>query len=103
MTGYYINMSKISHPGLLVKRLCLEQFNLSVIEMSKLLKVPRPNLSLLLNGKMDISPIMAIRLEQVFNTDAREWLELQLEYDLAKARRRRLNLKRVSKKFIKIK
>jgi antitoxin HigA-1 len=44
------------HPGRLVKSLCLEPLSLSVTEAAKALKVSRPTLSKLLNGRINISP-----------------------------------------------
>lgn len=103
MTGYTTNMKKTLHPGFLIKIICLDRFGLSVTEAAKLLKAPRANFSSLINGHMSISPLMALRLEAVFNTDAKKWLELQLEHDLSLAKKRRLNLNRLSKKKIKVK
>lgn len=83
------------HPGLLVKSLCLEPLNLSVTDAAKALKVSRPTLSKLLNGHIGISPEMAIRLAIVFNTSDELWLNLQLGYDLWKAKKqsKKLHLK----------
>lgn len=85
------------HPGCMVNSLCLEPLALSVTEAAKALGVSRPTLSKLLNGHMNISPEMAIRLAIVFNTSDELWINLQAGYDLWKARQHKskLRLKRI--------
>ncbi len=86
---------KPKHPGMMVKSLCLDPLLLSVTDAAKSLKVARPTLSKLLNGHMSITPEMAIRLSEVFNTSAEFWVNLQSMYDLDKAEksRKKLHLK----------
>lgn len=79
-------------PGCLVKSLCLEPLGLSVTEAAKVLKVSRPTLSKLLNGRIGISPEMAVRLSIVFNTSDKLWVDLQAGYDLWKAQKQRNKL-----------
>lgn len=83
------------HPGCLVKSLCLEPMGLSVTDAAKALKVSRPALSKLLNGHVNISPEMAIRLSIVFKTSDKLWINLQAGYDLWKAqlKKNKLHLK----------
>ncbi|MGH6616671.1 HigA family addiction module antitoxin [Sphingomonas sp.] len=76
------------HPGTTVRQDCLEKNGLSVTDAARVLGVDRQTLSNLLNAKSGISPEMAIRLEKAFGTPAREWLVLQLEYELAEIMRR---------------
>lgn len=77
---------KKNPPGLLIKK-HLDRFQLSVTDAAKILKLARPHFSDLINGKSSITPEMAIRLEKVFGTDAKTWLLLQLDYDLAVAKK----------------
>ncbi len=84
---------KPKHPGLMIKSLCLEPLGLSVSEAAKLLKISRPNLSKLVNGHLNISPEMAIRLSIVFNTSAEIWINMQAGYDLWKAEKTRSKLR----------
>ena len=83
------------HPGLLVKSLCIEPMGLSVTAAAKALKVARPTLSKLLNGRIGISPEMAVRISIVFNCSDKLWVDMQAGYDLWKAQQRksRLHLK----------
>lgn len=76
------------HPGTTIRQGCLEKNGLSVTDAARVLGVDRQTLSNLLNAKSGISPEMAVRLEKAFGTPAREWLVLQLEYELAEIMRR---------------
>ena len=69
----------------IVKSLCPEPLELSVSDAAKALKVSRPTLSKLINGRLGISPKMAERLAIVFNTSDELWINLQAQYELWKA------------------
>ncbi len=86
-------MKKPSHPGSIIRELCLEPLGLTVIEAATGLGVSRLALTDLLNEKGAVSAEMAIRLEMGFGSTARTWLELQLAYDLASARTRMRGLR----------
>jgi addiction module HigA family antidote len=51
----------------------------SMTRLAKLLKVSRPNLSNVVNGKRYLSVDMALRIEQKFGLDARRLLHDQLD------------------------
>ena len=70
------------HPGAFIRRQCLEPLGLTVTEVAKGLAVSRNTLSLLLNGRLGISPEMAIRLSAAFGSSPESWLQQQLQYDL---------------------
>ena len=53
------------------------------------LAVSRNTLSLLLNGRLGISPEMAIRLSQAFGGSPQSWLQQQMQYDLWHAQQNR--------------
>lgn len=55
--------------------------------------VSRKTLSAILNGRAGISPEMAVRLSIAFDTTAESWLTQQLQYDLARAERKRKRLR----------
>jgi antitoxin HigA-1 len=76
------------HPGMLVRQECLERLGLSVTAGAEMLGVSRQALSNLLTGKSGVSPEMAIRLDLVFGGGAEIWLQRQLRFDLAEARKR---------------
>lgn len=81
------------HPGKMVKSLCLDPLELSVTDAAKALKITRPALSKLLNGHINISPEMAIRLSVVFKASSEFWINLQAKYDLYLAEKRRKSLR----------
>ena len=82
-----MNMKNPPHPGLSVRHDCLEPLGLSVTDAARALGVTRQALNNLVNGKSGISPEMAIRLDKAFGGGAEVWLGLQLDYDLAQARK----------------
>ena len=77
------------HPGSVIRRQCLEPLGLTVTEAAKGLAVSCNTLSMLLNGRLGISPEMAIRLSEAFGGSPESWLLQQMQYDLwhAKASR----------------
>ena len=52
-------MKNPTHPGAFIKRQCLEPLNLTVTEAANGLGVSRNTLSMLINGRLGISPEMA--------------------------------------------
>jgi addiction module HigA family antidote len=80
------------HPGKMVKSLCLDPLGISVTEAAKALGISRPTLSKLINGKMGITPEMAIRLSIVFHTSDELWMNLQSGYDLWKMQKQKKKL-----------
>ena len=81
-------MKNPPHPGVSVRINCLEPLGLGVTAGAKALGVTRQALNNLVNGKSGISPEMAIRLSKAFGGSPEVWLGMQLDYDLAQARRR---------------
>ena len=77
------------HPGAFIKRQRLEPLGLTVTEAAKGLAVSRNTLSMLLNGRLGISPEMAIRLSQAFGGSPEIWLQQQMQYDLWHAQQNR--------------
>ncbi len=80
-------MKNPPHPGLSIRRNCLDSLGLSVTEGAAVLGVARHTLSRVLNGHAAVSPEMAIRLEKAGWSTADFWLRRQTSYDLAQARR----------------
>lgn len=75
------------HPGRIVKHDCLEPLGLSVTAAAKVLGVSRQALNNIVNEKAGISPEMALRLFKAFGGTPESWLLMQVNYDLAEARR----------------
>ena len=66
----------------------MEEVGWTVKECAGRLGITPNNLSRLLNGRIGISPRVALRLEAVGWSNAEFWMRLQAHYDLAQARRR---------------
>lgn len=81
-------MKNPPHPGLSVRRDCLEPLGLSVTAAAKGIGVSRKQLSDVVNARSGISPEMAIRLDKAFGGGAETWYRLQAAYDLAQAMKR---------------
>ncbi|MCI0737298.1 MAG: HigA family addiction module antitoxin [Beijerinckiaceae bacterium] len=92
-----MKMKNPPHPGLSVKRDCLEPLALSVTEAAKILNVSRKQLSDLVNCHAGISPEMAIRLDKAFGGGAETWHRLQASYDMTQAMKKasRIKVRRV--------
>lgn len=87
------------HPGEVIKRQCLQPLGLTVTEAARGLAVSRNTLSMLLNGRIGISPEMAIRLSQAFGGSPESWLRQQMQYDLwnAQQNRKRIQIQKFAK------
>lgn len=79
-------MKNPPHPGDVIRHEVLEPLGLSVTDAAKLLKVTRPALSNVLNGRASLTPDMALRLEKAFGPKMDHLMRMQLAYDLAKTR-----------------
>jgi addiction module HigA family antidote len=64
----------------------LEALELSARKFAAHIRVPHNAVSGILNGERSISARMAIRLGQAFGTTPQYWLNLQMIYDLKRAR-----------------
>ena len=78
-------MKNPPHPGRLLRD-DIDVLGLSVAEVAEGLDVTRQQLYNVLNGKSAITPEMAVRLEKGIGSTAETWLNLQMAYDLARAR-----------------
>lgn len=79
-------MKNPAHPGVVLKEAVFIPLGLSVGDAAERLKMSRPALSRVLNGRAAISPELAIRLEVAGVSKAAFWLNMQTNYDLARAR-----------------
>jgi antitoxin HigA-1 len=86
-------MKNPPHPGLSVRRDCIDELGLTITEAAEVLGVTRQTLNNLVNGKSGISADMAIRLDKAFGGGAETWLRLQMAYDLAQARQHEGDIK----------
>ena len=75
------------HPGEVLKEDVLADAGLSVARAAEILGVGRPALSAVLNGRASLSPEMALRFEKAFGVSMELMLKMQLQFDIAKARK----------------
>ena len=91
-------MKNPPHPGVSVRRDCLEPLGLTVTEAASKLGVSRNQLSELVNRRSGISPEMAVRLDKAFGGGAKSWYQLQADYELAQAMKKadRIRVERIA-------
>src|SRR3990170_7901129 len=76
------------HPGDFIRTEIIEPRGLSVTAAAQALRVSRPALSSLLNGKADLSGDMALRIEKAFGVSMDTLMRMQASYDIARTRKR---------------
>ncbi len=76
---------KPTHPGQILKEDYLEPLGLTITELAKALGTSRKTLSKIINGRGSVTPEMALKLSQAFDTSPEFWLNLQRNYDLWEA------------------
>jgi len=73
------------HPGE-VLRDEIAAAGISSATLARLMSVPTSDVTRIINGKRQLTARMALRLGHWFRTGPEFWLNLQVQYDLAKAR-----------------
>jgi addiction module HigA family antidote len=91
-------MKSPPHPGDFIRTEIIEAAGLTVTAAAAALRVSRPALSGLLNGRADLSGDMALRIEKAFGVKMDTLLRMQASYDIAQTRKREklINVRRVS-------
>lgn len=95
LNGFYsVNVFDPAHPGELIRE-TIEGIReetgekLTIGEVAEGLGVTRKTLSAIINGKQSITPEMSLRLSTALaNTTPQFWLNVQENYDLARARQK---------------
>jgi addiction module HigA family antidote len=81
-------MKNPPHPGDFIRTEILDPAGLSVTAAAEVLRVSRPALSSLLNGKAGLSGEMALRIEKAFGVQMDTLMRMQASYDIAQTRKR---------------
>ena len=76
------------HPGDFIRTEIIQPAGLTVTAAAVALRVSRPALSSLLNGKADLSGEMALRIEKAFGVKMDTLMRMQSSYDIARTRSR---------------
>ena len=77
----------LTHPGASIRD-SMEAMGWTVTECAQRLGTPCENLSRLLNGRIGVSPAMALALERIGWSNAKFWMRRQAYFDLDQERRR---------------
>ena len=85
------------HPGDFIRTEIISPAGLSVTGAAAALRVSRPALSSLLNGRAGLSGDMALRIEKAFGVKMDTLMRMQAAYDIAQTRRRenRIQVRRI--------
>jgi addiction module HigA family antidote len=81
-----MTMHNPPHPGKILREFLGA---VQVSEAARRLRVARSTLSRLLNGRASFTAAMALRLADAFGAEPGMWLDLQQQYDLWRAARRK--------------
>ncbi len=77
-----ITRRKPTHPGVVFSEDVLKPLGITITDASKHLGVSRKALSELVNGRVALSPDMAIRIGKATDTTPESWLQMQGKLDL---------------------
>jgi addiction module HigA family antidote len=81
------------HPGEVIRTEIIEAHNLTVTAAAKVLGVSRQALSSLLNGRADLTGVMALRVEKAFGPKMDTLMGMQSAFDIFQTRRRERTIK----------
>lgn len=76
-----------THPGEILLYEFLEPMGVSQKELAEAIHVPYQRINELVNGKRGITPSTALRLSKYFGNSPDFWLNLQMRWDLYRARK----------------
>ncbi|MCP4678259.1 MAG: HigA family addiction module antidote protein [Deltaproteobacteria bacterium] len=76
-----------THPGEMLLEEFLTPMSISQRELSEAIHVPYQRINEIINGKRGITPSTALRLARYFGVSEGFWMNLQLRFDLYRAKR----------------
>ena len=76
-----------THPGEMLREDFLTDYGLTTAGLAEALGVSRQTINEILREKRAVSPVMALRLAQLFGNAPEFWLNAQRAYDLWQAKR----------------
>lgn len=75
-----------THPGDMLVNEFIKPLGITQTELAEWIGVSYPRLNEIIHGKRGVTPDTALRLEQVFGMEAQFWLNLQMTWDLWRAK-----------------
>lgn len=78
------------HPGEYIYLAYMEDTDMTATELAHKLDVSPSTISRILSGKADVTPDMALRLEQTLDRSAESWMAMQTAHSLASLRSKKL-------------
>jgi addiction module HigA family antidote len=87
MNAMPMQMKNPPHPGELIGD-SLGELGVSISEAARVLGITRQQLHNVITGRSAITPETALRLEKALGSTADTWLRMQMNYELARIRRR---------------
>lgn len=79
-------MHSPQHPGAILRELYMKPLKLSLVKLSRALKVSTYEITRIADGFIQIDSYMAVRLSICFGTSPELWLNLQHQYNLWQAK-----------------
>src|SRR5271170_3205095 len=73
---------KPNHPGIILDKLYIKPLDLNLNEFAEILGISRNALFKIRTAKAGITPKIAVRLAEAFETTPNLWLNLQQKYDI---------------------
>jgi len=77
-----MKMHSPPHPGAFIQEVYINELDVSSAELARKARVSPATISRLINGKINVSPEMALRLSIVLGRSPESWLQMQANYDL---------------------
>lgn len=75
-----------THPGEMLLEEFMKPMGLTQRELAKAIHVPYQRINEIVNGRRGVTPSTALRLARFFGTSEGFWMNLQLRWDLYRAR-----------------
>jgi len=76
------------HPGYLLETRYLVPLGLTQLALAEALGISRRRVNELVRGRRGVTPDTALRLAAYFRTEPEFWMQLQVAWDMHRARRR---------------
>jgi len=75
-------MHSPAHPGEILREMYLKPMKVTITQAADAMGVSRKHISAIVNGRVPVTPEMAMRLAAAFATEAAFWINLQAQHDL---------------------